>query len=42
MATAGPAPSREDEMASLKDMANGLRNQLAEVLERLNRLEKGE
>jgi predicted Fe-Mo cluster-binding NifX family protein len=38
----GPAPSRQEEMASLKDMASELRKQLAEVMERLDRLEKGE
>jgi predicted Fe-Mo cluster-binding NifX family protein len=38
---AAPAPSREGEIAALKDMARGLRSQLAEVLERLDRLEKG-
>jgi predicted Fe-Mo cluster-binding NifX family protein len=37
---AARAPSREEEIAALKDMAGGLRNQLAEVLERLDRLEK--
>ncbi|MBL7064903.1 MAG: NifB/NifX family molybdenum-iron cluster-binding protein [Anaerolineae bacterium] len=38
---AAPAPSREGEIAALKDMASGLRSQLAEILERLDRLEKG-
>ena len=38
----GAAPSREEEIAALKDAAGGLRKQLAEVLERLDRLEKGE
>ena len=38
---ASPAPSREEEITSLKDMAGGLREQLAEVMERLDRLEKG-
>ena len=38
--SAARAPSREEEIAALKDMAGGLRNQLAEVLERLDRLEK--
>ncbi len=42
MATASPAPSREEEFGSLKDMAGTLRKQLAEVMERLDRLEKGE
>jgi len=37
-----PAPSREEEIASLKDMAGELRKQLAEVVERLDRLEKEE
>jgi predicted Fe-Mo cluster-binding NifX family protein len=37
-----PAGSREEEVAALRDMAGGLRKQLAEVLERLDRLEKGE
>jgi len=37
-----PAPSREEEIASLKDMAGELRKQLAEVVERLVRLEKEE
>jgi predicted Fe-Mo cluster-binding NifX family protein len=37
-----PAPSREEEVADLKDMAGSLRKQLAEVIERLDRLEKGE
>jgi len=32
------AGSREDEIASLKDMAGALRKQLAEVMERLDRL----
>jgi predicted Fe-Mo cluster-binding NifX family protein len=40
-ATVGPALSREEEIADLKDMAGGLRKQLAEVMERLDRLEKG-
>jgi predicted Fe-Mo cluster-binding NifX family protein len=44
---AGPAPSQpvasqEEEIASLKDMAGELRERLAEVMARLNRLEKGE
>ena len=41
-APAGPAPSREEEIASLKDMAGGLRKQMAEVMARLDRLEKEE
>jgi len=42
--TAAPdsAPSREDEIAALKDMAGGLRKQLADVLDRIERLEKGD
>jgi predicted Fe-Mo cluster-binding NifX family protein len=43
--TSPPAPapvgSREEEVAELKGMAGQLRKQLAEVLERLERLEKG-
>jgi predicted Fe-Mo cluster-binding NifX family protein len=39
---AGPVPSQEEEIASLKDVAGGLREQLAEVMARLDRLEKGE
>jgi predicted Fe-Mo cluster-binding NifX family protein len=38
----GPAPSREAEIASLKNMAEELRNQLADVMERLDGLEKEE
>jgi predicted Fe-Mo cluster-binding NifX family protein len=38
---ASPASSREEEIASLKDMAGGLREQLAEVMARLDQLEKG-
>jgi predicted Fe-Mo cluster-binding NifX family protein len=38
----GPAPSRQEEIASLKDMAGELRKQLADVIKRLDRLEKGE
>ena len=34
--------SREEEVAALKNMAGDLRKQLAEVVERLDRLEKGE
>ena len=41
-ATASPAPSREEEIAALKDMAGTLRKQLAEVIERLDQLEKEE
>ncbi|RLC81189.1 MAG: dinitrogenase iron-molybdenum cofactor biosynthesis protein [Chloroflexi bacterium] len=40
--SAAPTVSREEEIESLKDMAGGLRKQLAEVMERLDRLEKGE
>jgi len=36
------AGSREDEMAALRDLAGDLRKQLAELLERLDRLERGE
>jgi predicted Fe-Mo cluster-binding NifX family protein len=35
-------PSQEEEIAFLKDTAGGLREQLAEVMARLDRLEKGE
>ena len=35
------APAREEEVAALKEMAGDLRSQLTEVLERLDRLEKG-
>jgi hypothetical protein len=42
----GPVPSQpatsQEEIASLKDMASGLREQLAEVMARLDRLEKKE
>ena len=34
-------PSREGEIADLQNMAGDLRKQLAEVMDRLNRLEKG-
>jgi hypothetical protein len=37
-----PAGSQEEEIAALRDMASGLREQLAEVMERLDRLEKEE
>jgi len=37
----GSAGSREEEITDLKDMAGELRKQLAEVIERLDRLEKG-
>jgi len=40
-ATSAPAPSRGDEIAALKDMAGELRKQLADVLDRIDRLEKG-
>jgi predicted Fe-Mo cluster-binding NifX family protein len=36
------AGSREDEMAALRDLAGDLRKQLAELLARLDRLERGE
>ena len=38
--TVDPAPPHEEEIASLRDMAGSLRKQLAEVIERLDRLEK--
>jgi predicted Fe-Mo cluster-binding NifX family protein len=38
---AGPARSREDEIAELEGMAGALRKQLAEIMERLDRLERG-
>jgi predicted Fe-Mo cluster-binding NifX family protein len=37
-----PAASQAEEITSLKDMAGGLREQLAEVMARLDRLEKKE
>ncbi|RLC87913.1 MAG: hypothetical protein DRI37_05735, partial [Chloroflexi bacterium] len=37
---AAAVPSREEEVAALKDMAGELREQLAEVMGRLDRLEK--
>jgi predicted Fe-Mo cluster-binding NifX family protein len=37
---ASSASSREEEIASLKDIAGGLREQLANLMERLDRLEK--
>jgi len=37
--TATPAPSREEEIAALREMARELRRQVAEVLEQLDRLE---
>jgi len=37
-----PPASPGEELASLKDMAGGLREQLAEVMARLDQLEKGE
>jgi predicted Fe-Mo cluster-binding NifX family protein len=40
-AAAPPAPSRDEEIAALKDMAGDLRKQLADALDRLDRLEKG-
>jgi predicted Fe-Mo cluster-binding NifX family protein len=36
----GSSPSRQEEIASLKDMAGKLRQELADVMERLDRLEK--
>ncbi len=39
-ASAASANSREEEVADLKETAGGLRKQLAEVMERLDRLEK--
>lgn len=36
------APSREEEIVALQDMAGDLRKQLADVVERLDRLEKGD
>ena len=43
-ATTPPASagSRKEEIAELKGMAGGLRKQLAEVMQRLDKLEKGE
>ena len=38
----GMGMGREEEIATLKDMAGDLRKQLAEVMERLNRLDKEE
>jgi predicted Fe-Mo cluster-binding NifX family protein len=40
--SSAPSPSREAEITALKEMAGDLRGQLAQVLERLDRLEKGE
>jgi predicted Fe-Mo cluster-binding NifX family protein len=37
-----PPPAREEEIGSLKGVVGGLRSRLAEVVERLDRLEKGE
>jgi len=37
---ASPPSSSEEEIATLRQTANELRNQLAQVLERLERLEK--
>ena len=34
--------SREEEIATLKEAARGLRQQLAEIIDRLERLERGE
>ena len=39
---AAPSGSREDEIAALGEVAAELRRQLAEVMDRLDRLEKGE
>jgi hypothetical protein len=40
--SAPPAsPSREEEIADLQNMAGNLRKQLAEVMDRLDKLEKG-
>jgi predicted Fe-Mo cluster-binding NifX family protein len=36
-----PEPAREKEIATLKKMASDLRQQLAEILERIDRLERG-
>jgi len=36
------AASREEEIVALKDLSGGLRKQLAEVIERIDRLERGE
>jgi predicted Fe-Mo cluster-binding NifX family protein len=35
-----PNPARKDELAELKDMAAGLRKQLAEIVDRIDKLEK--
>ncbi len=40
MSPVAPASSREEETATLKEMAGEMRKQLAEVMERLDRLEK--
>jgi predicted Fe-Mo cluster-binding NifX family protein len=40
--TFDPSPSRKEEIASLEDMAGKLHQELANVMERLDRLEKGE
>ena len=39
--SAPAADTREEEIAALKDVAGAMRKQLAEVVERLDRLEKG-
>ncbi len=39
---AAPAASQQDEVAALKEMAAELRGKLAEVIERIDRLERGE
>ena len=36
-----PAPAREEEITALRQMAGELRQQLAEVMERIEKLEKG-
>jgi len=40
-APAAPPASREEEVATLGQMAGDLRKQLAEVMDRLDKLEKG-
>ncbi len=35
-------PAREEEIAALKEMASGLREKLAEIVDRIDQLEKGE
>ncbi len=36
-----PPASREEEIAALKQIASDLRQQLAQIMERLDKLEKG-